>query len=239
MSSTKKKSVFKSASKIQSTIEHFAKKVKSSKKRKEKAARKAIEESKENEVNDASELEPETMAHSTTPPKNPSPVSSFLPPRPDFLPPVMQSELMYSNPLNLHPMSGTSSQEMLASCLYYKHMYHTSLMAAKGKLPLQPRSLDEPPIYVNRKQYKRIKILREKRQKREQREEQEAPKNKNSQCKIKYESRVKHANRRPRDRNGRFYKKGEAPGEKPEESSQKDREKLSEKSKDITKTSNE
>lgn len=51
----------------------------------------------------------------------------------------------------------------------------------------------------------------------------------------KYESRIRHANRRPRDNHGRFYKKGEAPGER----AALERDKVSDKSKDVTKASNE
>lgn len=51
----------------------------------------------------------------------------------------------------------------------------------------------------------------------------------------RYPSRIKHANRRPRDKHGRFYKKGE----EPEELSVQGGDKTSDKSKDITKASNE
>lgn len=56
---------------------------------------------------------------------------------------------------------------------------------------------------------------------------------------------MKHASRRPRDKHGRFYKKGEAPGEtgKPDVPQQDihvgEGDKASEKSKDVTKASNE
>ena len=55
----------------------------------------------------------------------------------------------------------------------------------------------------------------------------------------KYQSRMKHANNRPRDRHGRFYQKGQAPGEISESLIKEQNEKKSDKSKDITKASAE
>jgi hypothetical protein len=56
---------------------------------------------------------------------------------------------------------------------------------------------------------------------------------------------MKHASRRPRDKHGRFYKKGEAPGERAKADAHQEDihvvegDKVSEKSKDVTKASNE
>lgn len=54
----------------------------------------------------------------------------------------------------------------------------------------------------------------------------------------RYKSRIQHAKRRPRDQHGRFYKKGEAPGEQSVESAKEETEALKN-SQEITKASNE
>jgi hypothetical protein len=50
---------------------------------------------------------------------------------------------------------------------------------------------------------------------------------------------MRHASNRPRDCHGRFYKKGQAPGEILESLMKEQNDKMSEKSKDITKASAE
>ena len=66
------------------------------------------------------------------------------------------------------------------------------------KVPLPPRSIDEPPIYVNQKQYNRILIMRMKKDKQAQH------KKKRKETRKKYDSRSKHAQKRTRGPNGRF-----------------------------------
>lgn len=61
-----------------------------------------------------------------------------------------------------------------------------------------------------------------------------------SQFMQKYASRIKHAKRRPRHKNGRFYRKDELPPEEPEKSEfNPEKDQVSDKSRDNTKASHE
>lgn len=136
MSANKKKTNTVPTNKIQSTIEHFAKKVKTTKKRKDKAARKAQEETKERLLQPLPEGPPEVLPQASRPIDNLNPVPPSLLQRPDFAYPGGYNELMYPPPANMFPVGGTSNQEMIANCMYYGHMYQRSLMAVKVSLSL-------------------------------------------------------------------------------------------------------
>ena len=72
-----------------------------------------------------------TMAASTEIPMMPS----YFPGRTDFGSQPVLNPFRIPENLKVYPMGGSSSEEMIANCIFYGHMYQTSLMAVKVRLP--------------------------------------------------------------------------------------------------------
>ena len=131
MSATNKKSIFQPSNKTQSTIEHFSNKKKFANKRKEKATHKRKEENHLNNEKEQSEIEPEILSSTMPPPVNYNFLPGYFPNRMELPPQRELDQLCLQKPIMPIQMCGTPEDQMLAECMYYGHMFQTSLMAVK------------------------------------------------------------------------------------------------------------
>lgn len=131
--SASKTSFREHSKKIQNTIEHFTNKAKPVKKRKEKAVRKhkqAEEGLKSHEI-------PKMESHSFVPNHSTNQDISLLPQiltkRPDMYHPTAINPYgqIMSHLHNISPNVPKAPEEMIANCIYYGHMFHSSLMAVR------------------------------------------------------------------------------------------------------------
>jgi hypothetical protein len=131
--SASKTSFKQNSKKIQNTIEHFTNKAKPGKKRKEKASRKQ----KQTEENSISHEIPTMEPHSFVPNISTNQDISLLPQiltkRPEMYQPTAINPYgqFISQFTDIAPNVPKAPEEMIANCIYYGHMFHSSLMAVR------------------------------------------------------------------------------------------------------------